>query len=454
MARPGGAGPIALRLALAFVGVALTAVALLAGLSAAFVAADVSHLVSGQQQVLTRAVAVAAASAWERNNTWDGADLSPVLDLTASVGADVQVRDTKGHVIRSSPGFGRLQSALERDTVVVAGGRHVGQVIVRFTGTGLRGADETLRADLWRAIAGAAGLAALVALLVALGISRRITSPVARLIGVARATGSGDRTARAGDVRGPGELRDLAIAFDQMADSLARQETVRRNLVADVAHELRTPIAVLQASHEALLDGVTEPTPAQLTSLRDEVLRLARMVDGLQRLASAEAAALQLTLVPCDLAAIAAAAADSLSATFDAADISVERRLAEVQIMGDQGRLHEVIVNLLTNAVKFTPAGGRVAVETGPDGSWAVLRVCDTGQGIPPDELPRIFERFFRGQGASGVAGSGIGLAVVSELVHAHHGDLDVTSEPGKGTQVTVTLPRAPMRSQAASSDR
>ena len=185
---------------------------------------------------------------------------------------------------------------------------------------------------------------------------------------MARATGRGDRTARAGDVRGPGELRDLAIAFDQMADSLARQETVRRNLVADVAHELRTPIAVLQASHEALLDGVAEPTPAQLTSLRDEVLRLARMVDGLQRLASAEAAALQLTLVPCDLAAIAAAAADSLAATFDAADISVERRLTEVQIMGDQGRLHEVIVNLLTNAVKFTPAGGRVMVETGPDG--------------------------------------------------------------------------------------
>jgi signal transduction histidine kinase len=446
MARPGGVGPIALRLALAFVGVALTAVALLAGLSAAFVAADVSHLVSGQQQVLTRAVAVAAGSAWERNNTWHGADLSPVLDLTASVGADVEVRDTKGHVVRSSPGFGRLQSTLERDTVV-AGGRHVGQVIVRFTGTGLRGADETLRADLWRAIAGAAGLAALVALLVALGVSRRITSPVARLIGVARATGSGDRTVRAGDVRGPGELRDLAVAFDQMADSLARQETVRRNLVADVAHELRTPIAVLQASHEALLDGVAEPTPAQLTSLRDEVLRLARMVDGLQRLASAEAAALQLTLIPCDLGAIAAAAADGLSATFDAADISVERRLTEVQIMGDQGRLHEVIVNLLTNAVKFTPAGGRVLVETRPDGSRGALRVCDTGQGIPPDELPRIFERFFRGQGASGVAGSGIGLAVVSELVHAHHGDLDVTSEPGKGTQITVTLPRAPVRS-------
>jgi signal transduction histidine kinase len=454
MARPGGVGPIALRLALAFVGVALTAVALLAGLSAAFVAADVSHLVSGQQESLTRAVAVAAGSAFERRDTWGRADLSPVLDLSSSVGADVEVRDGTGSVVRSSPGFSQLASAPERQMAVFAHGHRVGQVTVRFTRSGLRGADETLRADLWRAIAGAAGLAALLALLVALGVSRRITSPVTRLIAVARATGRGDRTARIGDVRGPGELRDLAIAFDQMADSLARQETVRRNLVADVAHELRTPIAVLQASHEALLDGVAEPTPAQLTSLRDEVLRLARMVDGLQRLASAEAAALQLTLVPCDMAAIAAAAVDSLAATFDAADISVECRLTEVEILGDPGRLHEVIVNLLTNAVKFTPAGGRVTVETGPHGNRATLRVCDTGQGIPADELPRIFERFFRGQGASGVEGSGIGLAVVSELVHGHHGDLDVTSEPGRGTQVTVTLPRAPVRSQAASSDR
>ena len=448
MARPGGVGPIALRLALAFVGVALTAVALLAGLSAAFVAADVSHLVAGQQDSLTRAVAVAAGSAWEGADTWSGADLSPVLDLSASVGADVEVRDTTGRVVRSSSGFSGLASAPERKRAVIARGRQVGQVTVRFTGTGLRGADERLRADLWRAIAGAAGLAALVALLVALGVSRRITSPVTRLIGVARATGSGDRTARAGDVRGPGELRDLAIAFDQMADSLARQETVRRNLVADVAHELRTPIAVLQASHEALLDGVAEPTPAQLTSLRDEVLRLARMVDGLQRLASAEAAALQLTLVPCDLADIAAGAVDSLAAAFDAADIGVERRLTEVQIMGDPGRLHEVIVNLLTNAVKFTPAGGRVVVETGPDGYRATLRVCDTGAGIPADELPRIFERFFRGQGAAGIEGSGIGLAVVAELVHAHHGDLDVASVPGQGTRVTVTLPQAAARSR------
>ena len=151
-----------------------------------------------------------------------------------------------------------------------------------------------------------------------------------------------------------------------MADGEGGQDQVRRNLVADVAHELRTPIAVLQAGHEAMLDGVAGPTPEHLVSLRDEVLRLARMVDDLQRLASAEAAALQLTLVPSDLAAAAVVAADSL------ADSSrrrhhPERRLSEVMVLCDPLRMHEIATNLLTNAMKFTPAGGTVLLETGPD---------------------------------------------------------------------------------------
>jgi two-component system, OmpR family, sensor histidine kinase BaeS len=442
MARPASAGPVGLRLALAFVGVALAAVAVLAGLTAASVAADVSRLVSQQQSDLTRAVAVAAGAAWDHVDTSTAADLSPVLDLAARVGADVQVRVASG-IISESRGFAALPAANERREPVIVRGRQTGQVTVRFSGSGLGGAEEALRADLWRAIAGAAGLAALIALLVALAVSRRITSPVTRLIQAARAMGGGDRSARAGDVQGPAELQDLAIAFDQMAESVSRQETVRRNLVADVAHELRTPVAVLQAGHEALLDGVTEPTPEQLGSLRDEVLRLARMVDDLQRLAAAEAAALQLTLVTCDLAEIAGTAADRLAGAFDAADIAVDRQLSSVQVMGDPGRLHEVIGNLLTNALKFTPAGGSVLVQTGPEDQRALLRVRDSGAGIPPDELPHIFDRFFRGRGAAGVAGSGIGLTVVAELVRAHHGQLEVSSPPGQGAQVTVTLPRA-----------
>jgi two-component system, OmpR family, sensor histidine kinase BaeS len=439
---PGQPRSIALRLALAFLAVALGCVALLAGLTAAFAAADVSRLARDQRTELTAAIGVAAGAGWD-GKTWVRADLYPVLDLAAQVGAVVQVRDQAGHPVVSSPGFaGRPGSPQFSQSVAVRGTR-VGQVEVRFTGTGLAAADQRLQNALFNAIAGASGLAALLALLAGLVAARRITQPVERLIAVTRAMGAGDRTARAGPVQGPRELGELAIAFDQMADAVERQDQLRRGLVADVAHELRTPIAVLQAEHEALLDGITEPTPAQLSSLRDEVLRLARIVGDLQTLAEADAAALRLTMSRTDLASIAADAADSMAGQFEAAGITVSRRLAPVEVLADPGRLHQVITNLLTNALKFTAAGGRVSIETGPADGPAVLHVGDTGAGIPAGDLPHIFDRFWRGHHAGHISGSGIGLAVAAEIARGHGGTLTAVSIEGQGTQLTLTLPRA-----------
>jgi two-component system, OmpR family, sensor histidine kinase BaeS len=464
---------LGLRLALAFLAVALVAVALLAGLTAAFAAADVAALASHQRQELTSAIAVAAAAAFDRNDSWASADLSPVLDLAGQTGADVEIRDRSGQVVTHSPGFAAQASAPQYRATVTVHGVPRGEVIVRFTGSGLGGADRGLENALLRAIAGAAGLAALLALLTGLYVARRITRPVERIIAVTRAMGRGERTARVGRIAAPGELGELAAAFDQMADTLARQEQLRRDLVADVAHELRTPVAVLQAGHEALLDGVTEPTPEELASLRDEVLRLARMVSALQGLAAADAAALHLSRRRCDLAEVAADAASSLAGQFEAAGITLERKFSRADVLADPRWLHQVITNLLTNALKFTPAGGHVTIEAGPagpgglavpsgpgdpavpggargpavprrpGGPGAVLTVTDTGIGIPADELPHIFERFWRGRQAAQTSGSGIGLAVAAELAQAHGGQLTAVSQPGLGTKMTLALPGA-----------
>ena len=434
---------LGLRLALAFLSVALAAVALLAGLTAGLAAADVSALTSQQQADLTSAIAAAAAAAWDHTDSWASADLSPVLDLATRTGAEAQIRDQAGHVVTSSPGFAAQSAAPQQTAAVLVSGSRVGEAVVRFVNSGLASADHALRTDLLRAIFGAAGLAAVLALLTGLVMARRITRPVERIIAVTRAMGRGDHAARVGEVAAPGELRELATAFDQMADTRDRQDQLRRDLVADVAHELRTPVAVLQAGHEALLDGITEPTPDQLASLRDEVLRLARMVGDLQTLAAADAAALHLTRRPCDLAGLAGAAADSLAGQFEAAGIALERQLTAVGIDADPRWLHQVITNLLTNALKFTPAGGRVTIAVGPSGAReAVLTVTDTGTGIPADELPRIFDRFWRGRQATQVSGSGIGLAVAAELARAHDGQLAAGSEPGQGTVLSLTLPR------------
>ncbi|MGH3288257.1 MAG: HAMP domain-containing protein, partial [Streptosporangiaceae bacterium] len=276
---------LGLRLALAFLSVALAAVALLAGLTATLAAADVSALTSQQRADLTSAIAAAAAAAWDRRDSWRSADLSPVLDLATRTGEEVQIRDQAGRVVIASSDFAKQATAPEQSAAILVSGDRVGHAVVRFTNSGLASADHELQTDLLQAIFGAAGLAAVLALLTGLAMARRITRPVERVIAVTRAMGRGERTARIGDVSAPGELRELATAFDQMADTRDRQDQLRRDLVADVAHELRTPVAVLQAGHEALLDGVTEPTPDQLASLHDEVLRLARMVGDLQTLA-------------------------------------------------------------------------------------------------------------------------------------------------------------------------
>ena len=435
-------GTLGLRLALAFLAVALVAIALLAGLTAAFASADVASLAARQRADLTKAIAVAAESVWDRKDTWSSVDLSPELDVATRTGLAVQIRDQDGRIVAASSSFSSAAGPT-LDTPVVVNSRQVGSVLSRATGAGLNAADRVLQTALLRAIAGAAGLAALLALLTGIAVARRITRPVTRLIAVTRAMAAGNRAARAGQIGGPGELRELAAAFDQMAGALDRQEQIRRNLVADVAHELRTPIAILQAGHEALLDGVAEPTPAELGSLRDEVLRLARMVGDLQTLAAADAAALNLVRRECDLADLAAAAADSLGRRFEAAGITVTRELAPCSVRADERWLHQVITNLLTNALKFTPAGGRVTIATRRAGPDAVLQVTDTGRGIPAEDLPRIFDRFWRGRQAAQVSGSGIGLAVAAELAQAHAGRLTARSEPGQGTEMTLTLPAA-----------
>ena len=440
----GGQGTVGLRLALAFVAVAMLAVALVAVLAVVSTERDIAALVGQRHNVLARSLAADAVSTYNTGRPgWSDVDLRPALDLAASDGAQAAVLDASGKVIASTlPGHGSTGTIIRRPLVL--GGQRIGTLMIRFTGQGLAASANNLRASLVRAVLGAAGLAAVLALLVAVLVSRRITRPVIRLIESARAMGRGDRRARAGEVAGaPAELRELAAAFDQMADDLTAQEQLRRDLVANVAHELRTPVAVLQANTEALLDGVLAHSPEQTASLHEEAMRLGRMVEDLQTVAAAEAAALQLTRRPCDLAQVAAAAAEDWDASFTAAGVSFTRHLEPAPVQADPGRLHQIITNLLSNALKFTPPGGQVTMNLSQAGGRARLEVADTGPGIPPDDQLHVFDRWWRSTQSAQTRGSGIGLAVAAELARAHHGNIEVASEPGQGSQFTLILPLA-----------
>lgn len=457
-------GPLGARLALAFLTVAFAAVAVLAALAAAGARSQVAGLVDRQYRDRAAAVAAAAGHAYDAVGGWNGADLSSAAALAAVADAQLEIRDRDGRVLDVTAGQGQLMgdlmarmhnrmgSMMDRQSPalgepvsadVVSGGRPVGVVELRFAASGLPAPERQVRDALVRNIAAGAGLAALAALVTAVLVSRRITRPLGRLAVGARAIESGDLNARVDLAREPGELGEVGAAFDRMAEALAREDALRRALVADVAHELRTPVTVLQASCEAMLDGIEPVTPARLSSLHDETLRLGNLVADLETLSAAEAAGLRLDRRLVDLADVTRDAVASMEGRAADAELHLDTDLAGAMVEGDARRLHQIAVNLVMNAVKFTPAGGTVNVRTRSDRALSVLEVADTGPGIPPEDIPHVFDRFWRGRNAASITGSGIGLAVVAELVRAHHGRVEVSSTPGQGATFRVLLPAA-----------
>jgi signal transduction histidine kinase len=230
----------------------------------------------------------------------------------------------------------------------------------------------------------------------------------------------------------------LAIAFRRalrpVAGAFAEQDRLRRQLMADVAHELRTPLAILQGRIEGLLDGVYPRDETHLAELLDETRHLARLVEDLGTLAHAEAGALELRKEPVDLGDLVREVAASLPRPIV---VEVPAELPALEV--DPLRIRQVLLNLLANALRHTPAEGVVSVEVEARPQWMLIRVRDTGSGIAPEDLPHLFERFQKG---SDSRGSGLGLPIARKLVLAHGGEIGIESVVGEGTEVTVSLPR------------
>jgi two-component system, OmpR family, sensor histidine kinase BaeS len=291
-------------------------------------------------------------------------------------------------------------------------------------------------------IAAAAGVAVLAIVGTAL-LSRRVLRPIERLIEAAGRLGRGDLTSRVAVV-GRDEVAELGRSFNRMADSLQRGEERQRRLVADVAHELRTPLANLRGYLEALKDGVIAPDAELFASLHEEAVLQQRIVNDLQDLALAEAGALAYHRAVIDLAELLETSRAAHHAVAESAGV----RLAvaaqpPVQVHADPDRLRQVLGNLVTNALRATPSGGSVTLAAAPLGPSVVVRVADTGTGIAPASLPHVFDRFWRADSARGrrTGGSGLGLAIARQIVTDHGGTISVTSQLGVGTTFTITLP-------------
>jgi signal transduction histidine kinase len=296
------------------------------------------------------------------------------------------------------------------------------------------------------ALFGFAGFLALVGGLATARAYRRIGEPVAKLLTAAGRLAEGDYTVKV-DPRGPHDLRALTTTFNDMAGRLAASDEQRRRFLADVTHELRTPLAVLQSGIEAQLDGVHPRDDRHLASLLEETQLLARLVEDLHTLALAGAGRLTLHHERTHPAALVEEAVESHAALAQRRGSSILATVPEglPELDVDPTRIRQVLANLLSNAVRHSPPGRAVTVRVGTDPAGVRFTVADSGPGIPADELAHLFERFTR---SADSPGSGLGLAIARDLVHAHGGTIEASNRPDGGASVTFTVPieRPPSR--------
>lgn len=272
----------------------------------------------------------------------------------------------------------------------------------------------------------------------AAGAMRRFGAPVGDLVEAAGRIEAGDYAARVPE-RGPRELRELARAFNAMSARLAVNEERRRRLLADVTHELRTPLTILQGNLEGLLDGVYPVDAAHVAPILEETRVLSRLVDDLRTLSLAESGALALHREPTDVPTLARETLASFRQQADRGGVRLELAADEAApVEVDPVRTREVLANLVANALRYTPAGGRIGVSVARDGTGVAVSVRDTGTGIAPDALPHVFDRFHKSDESRG---SGLGLAIAKSLVLAHGGEIAARSAPGEGAEIRFTLP-------------
>jgi signal transduction histidine kinase len=386
---------------------------------------------------------------YARHRDWSGVQVE-VERIGQITGERVILADGEGQIVADSEGewIGqpvRPEWGPPAAMIIQEDRKPVGAVYVGLPGGG-RGVIEEFLVSTNRALLLIAVAAGLGAVLLILGLSRRILAPVEALTAAVQRMEAGDLSQRVG-ITSSDEIGDLARAFNSMADGLAHLEELRRNMVSDVAHELRTPLTNIRGYLKALQDGVVKPERHVIDSLYEEAVLLNHLVNDLQDLSLAEAGQLRLERQPVALADVADRAVEVLRPRAEAGEVTLQVDLPEdlplVDI--DPRRVGQVLRNLLDNGLTHTPVGGEISIAAYAGDEWVEVSVRDTGAGIADDDLPYVFERFYRADKsrARATGGAGLGLSIAKQLIKAHGGRIEVESEIGRGTQFTFTLPAA-----------
>lgn len=374
--------------------------------------------------------------------------------MWASMGFRLLLVDAQNAVVADSDTglTGSILSPAEVDIgmPVTVDGRQVGTLLVvtAMVDNPTPATDflQALNRSTWLSSLAAGGLA----LVLGLFLFRQIVAPVRAVTTAAQRVAAGEYNQRV-PITSRDEIGQLAASFNRMAEALVRDQQLRRNMIADIAHELRTPLSVIHANLEAMQDGVLLPDAQEIAILQEKTLLLSRLVADLRLLSLAEAGQLKLERGPVDLNALLSREVDHMRMQADGREVNLDLQIVESlpTVDVDADRIKQVIGNLVSNALRYTAAGGKIVVrafEGVQSGAPEVIvEVNDSGQGIAPEDIPYVFDHFYRADKSRSRAsgGSGIGLAIVKQLVEAHGGRVWVKSQLGEGSTFTFAIPVA-----------
>lgn len=445
---------LTLRLALAFAVVAVATAVIAALVITVTWQRQFETYVQRGVQERADGVAEVLADVYEQAGSWEAVSFVQLAHLGISGDLSVQVLDAEGQLVAYTQGrMGRMMTGgtppegieVTARADIVVGGEVVGEALVVQNAPGalLTQRDLAFRQSSLRGLALAGVIAVVLASLAGVVYSRGIVRPVVAVTRAAEALRRGDRSARTG-MSGGDPITDLGVTFDQMADAVEAERAFEQQLTADVAHELRTPLQAIQATVEAMQDGVLPTDEERLALIHDETVRLGRLAGSILDLSRLETGSAQFTFASIDLADPVALAIESSRALMESTGHALEEVVEPgLVVRGDADRLTQAVGNLLANAARYTPEGGRVRVRLVRDGSEAVVEVADSGMGVAEEDRTQVFTRFWRADPARSRAsgGLGIGLAVVREIAERHGGTVGVHPSDLGGASFVIRLP-------------
>ena len=407
------------------------------------------------------AVVEALTIYYQENGSWEGLHtlvgprpghmghgMGPVMAPGMMGAWPFQVADEDGVVVagtRAEQMGGQLSQAQLRESLAIeVDGRRAGYLVPGNAVTVLREPELSFLGSLGQTMVPVGIAACAVAILLGLFLTWQLTDPLRKLTAAAQGIAGGDLSQRV-DIKSRDEIGALGRTFNEMGENLARAEKLRQNMVADIAHELRTPLSVMRGNLEAILDGVFEPSRENVAAIHRESVILSRLVDDLQELALAEAGQLRIEMKPSSMASLIERVAMSATARASREGVSIVTDVAgDLPLVNmDHQRIGQVLSNLLDNALRYSPRGGLVTIRAKRTEGVVQVDVVDEGPGLDPKEVSLVFERFFRGDKARSrtTGGVGLGLAVVKQLVEAHNGRVWAESTKGQGATFSFTLP-------------